>query len=213
MRNIVLSILMLAASFPASAQWRLDADVRLGQTNVDYEKPWGFNSGWGIMYNYFDAFSWGVDVNIGREFNRGWGVYSGLMYDMMRFTGCDKVTYKEGEKNLYPTGMHVFSFVTVPVRVEYRCVKDIVRPFVGFGASFQCAEHRNITEDIHGFNIYDFNHNVVVPTAMFGLNLEYKRFIVGIGRKIDLKEFWRDNTTRSTWRLAQTTAKIGFRIF
>lgn len=213
MRSIILAVLAYFVSISSFAQWRLDADVRLGRANIDYEEPWDYNSGYGFSYNYFDAFSWGADVNIGREFSHGWAVYSGLMYDMMRFSGSDKTTYNHGQTIRFDSGMHVFSFVTVPVKVEYRCVRDIIRPHIGFGAGLQVKEHENITEKEHGRRVYRYQHEFFVPTAMFGLNLEYRRFIVGFARRIDLKEFWWDATTRDTWRLAQTTVKIGYRIF
>ena len=208
MRNIILAIATFTISTVASAQWRLDADVRLGCTNIDYTIPWESH---GLGFGYFDAFSVGTDLNIGRELNRGWAVYSGLTYDLMRVKCYDIVSYPKSEVNLKrDPGMHRFSFVTVPVRVEYRFLKDIIRPYAGFGASFMCSEHGNPTEkrykDI-------FSHNRIVPTALFGLNLEYKRLIVGFAKRIDLMEFWSVDELQNTWRLSQTTAKIGFRIF
>lgn len=214
LRSFILAIVTLIFSASATAQWRLDGDVRLGATNIDNDEPWGYNSGYGLAYYYFDAFSWGADVNIGREFNRGWGVYSGVMYDMMRFEGRDKTLCSGGGSSMrHPTSMHVFSYVTIPVKVEYRFVKDIIRPYVGFGVGLMCGEHKNYTEELHSWPIYTFHHNTVMPKTMFGLNLEYKRFIVGFSRSMDVKKFWWEDTTRNTWRMAQTTAKIGFRIF
>lgn len=210
MRNRVLAILMLAASFPASAQWRLDADVRLGVTNIDHTIPWESH---GLGIAYFDAFSFGADVNIGRELKRGWALYSGLTYDLMRFNGCDIVGHVDPKEIIEHPGMHSFSFITVPVKVEYRFLKNIIRPYAGLGASYMCAEHKNPSERNKFRFSHDFSHNRIVPTAMFGLNIEYKRFIVGFSKRIDLMEFMSIDDLQNTWRLSQTTAKIGFRIF
>lgn len=203
-KNIVLTILMVLSACAATAQWRLDADVRLGRTNIDHTIPFEQHS---IGLGYSDAFSFGVDLNIGRELNRGWALYSGLTYDLMRFDCYDRVVYLDGGHKHDP-GMHRFSFLTVPVRVEYRFFKDIIRPYAGVGASFMCSEH-NPTERFK----YNYSHNRVVPTTMFGLNLEYKRFIVGFSKRIDLIPFWKLDDLEHTWRIAQTTVKIGYRIF
>ena len=205
-KSLSLTILMVLYSCFATAQWRLDADVRLGCTNIDYTIPWESH---GLGLGYYDAFSFGADVNIGRELNRGWAVYSGLTYDLMRFDCLDVAIYEQSIAYLkHNPGMHKFSFLTVPVRVEHRFLKDIIRPYAGVGATFMCSEH-NPTERIK----YSYSHNRIVPTTMFGLNLEYKRFIVGFAKRIDLMEFWTLDDLQHTWRLSQTTAKIGFRIF
>lgn len=58
-----------------------------------------------------------------------------------------------------------------------------------------------------------FGYRKVVPTVMFGLNLEYRRFIVGFARRQDLTRFWSEAATGDKWLMAQTTVKIGYRIF
>lgn len=131
----------------------------------------------------------------------------------MRFNAVDNTVdntgYKEYLRRRDP-GMHIISFVTVPVKVEYRFLKDIIRPYAGVGVGIMVAEHKNPTEErIHG----EFHHNRVVPTTMIGLNLEYKHFIFGFAKRIDLKRFWYDDWSEDYWRIAQTTIKIGYRIF
>lgn len=210
MKNILFAIAVFLVAISCDAQWRLDGDVRLGRSHIYHYIPWESH---GPRFTYLDSFSFGADMNVGWEFNRGWGLYSGLMYDMMRFEGVDLVLGIDDSFRKVPSGMHVFSFITVPVRVEYRFLKDIIRPYAGFGAGFQVAEHKNRTEEYHGLNNYIFKHNIFVPTALFGLNLEYKHFIVGFAQKIDFKEFWSMEDLGNTWRMSQTTVKIGYRIF
>lgn len=219
MRNLIIAIVAFVAPMGSAAQWRLDADVRFGRTNINFVEPWGSNpEGAWLDYFYYDRPSWGADLNIGRELGRGWAVYTGLMYDRMRFIGADK--RGANPPHLRPehirSGMHAFSFVTVPVRVEYRCFRDIIRPYAGLGAGFKCATHKNYTVDRysrHEDSKFKFEYRKVVPTVLFGLNLEYRRFIVGFARRQDLTHFWSDATTGDKWLMAQTTVKIGYRIF
>lgn len=219
MRNFIMAIVAFVVPMAAAAQWRLDADVRIGRTNINFVEPWSFKTpGVCLDYLYYDRPSWGADLNIGMELSRGWALYTGLMYDRMRFIGADR----RGElppdyKPDYPqSGMHVFSFVTVPVRVEYRCFRDIIRPYAGLGAGIKCATHQNFTVDSYSWNEdseLKFGYRKVVPTVLFGLNLEYRRFIVGFARRQDLTRFWSEAATGDKWLMAQTTVKIGYRIF
>lgn len=39
-KSLVLTIMMVMSSCVATAQWRLDGDVRLGWTNIDHTVPW-----------------------------------------------------------------------------------------------------------------------------------------------------------------------------
>lgn len=210
MRHIISVITALLSAISATAQWRLDADIRFGQTNIDFRESWWEHSG-SHGYWFYDKPSWGADVNIGRELSHGLAVYSGLMYDMMRFFGADETVpdpiYHMPKNN---SGMYVFSFVTVPVRVEYRCVRDMIRPYCGLGASFKCATHKSFVErELRHSN----NYKTVVPTFLYGVNLEYKRFIVGFARRKDMTHFWLNEYTGKRWQMAQTTVKIGYRIF
>lgn len=220
MRNLIMAIVALATPIASAAQWRLDADVRIGRTNIDFVEPWASSNPYGawLDYFYYDRPSWGADLNIGRELSRGWAVYTGLMYDRMRFIGSNK------ERELPPdykpdysrSGMHVFSFITVPVKVEYRCFRDIIRPYAGVGAGFKCATHKNYTVYRYSWNEdskFKFEYRNVVPTVLLGINLEYRHFIVGFARRQDLTHFWSDATTGDKWHIAQTTVKIGYRIF
>lgn len=217
MRNLIMAIVAFVVPMTSAAQWRLDADIRIGRTNIDHTTPRSAHSGWGLSFDYYDKPSWGADVNIGRELSRGFALFTGLTYDRMRFVGVDRDSYNPyisptGHRAI-KSGMHVFSFITVPVRVEYRFFKDIIRPYAGLGASFMCATHKNRTENVATTETYKYEYETFVPTALFGLNLEYRRFIVGFARRQDLTHFWSAATTGDKWRMGQTTVKIGYRIF
>ena len=215
--TIAITILLLSTT--VNAQWRLDGGMRAGRSNLRFmqnsiARPW-------IPMSYRGSFSWGADVNAGYEFKYGMGLYSGALYDHVRTYGKPYEYYDvNGELHKTPLHKHSFDFVTVPLKLEYRTLRNVVRPYVGLGASFLVHKGINFTQKTYGSGdksdpyVALFSYHKVTPTLLFGLNLEFRRFIAGIAVRRDLIDFWEDRQrSMSSFRVRQVTCKIGYRIF
>ena len=188
------------------------SNLRFMQNSI--ARPW-------IPMSYRGSFSWGADINAGYEFKYGLGLYSGALYDHVRTYGKPYEYYDvNGELHKTPLHKHSFDFVTVPLKLEYRTLRNVVRPYMGLGASFLVHKGMNFTQKTYGSGdkndefVALFTYHKVAPTFLFGLNLEYKRFIAGIAVRRDLNDFWEyDTQSMSSFRVRQVTGKIGYRIF
>lgn len=211
---------MLSTS--AVAQLRFDAGVRAGHSTIVYSE--GEQCKRPLLNSNKCAFSWGVEAKVGYEFKHVVGVYSGLNFDMIRFlTSHEVFDYHYDDRNGCMVGVgrqegdykHSYGFLTVPIRLELRFLKDIVRPYVGYGCSFQVMHNDGFfTEQGGTRRPVKFEHKPVVPEFMFGIDLEYKRFIVGFGRRKDQRIFMEERqSSDSSWKSSQNTVKIGFRLF
>lgn len=169
------------------------------------------------------AFSWGVEAKAGYEFKNGIGLYSGLNYDIIRFLTSHQVLVPIDDHsgtgqayNTYQTGRdgHSFCFLTVPLRFEYRFLNDIVRPYAGYGYSFAVSHNDGYWDEDRYMAYFKFEHKSVVSVFMFGVDLEYKGFILGFGRRKDQSIFMEERrNSDSSWKSSQNTFKLGYRIF
>ena len=222
--NRVALLLMMFFLFLTDglSQFRLDADFRLGRSNVKYilnEEGGAYGEQY-MALDYKAAVSWGVDANLGYEFKFGAGVYSGLAYDRIRtyarnYTMFHPITYEM--QDVWHN--HLFDFLSVPLKVEYRLLKGVVRPYVGYEAAF--LVHRDSYtewryEDLikgRGDDAH-FEYRVVTPVFVFGLNLEYKRFVVGVDFRRDQKPFCEEKTNyMASYKSHQTSFRVGWRVF
>ncbi len=219
MRHLVIILIVALSAFSefSTAQLRLDADIRLGRSNAKRIEDF---KGIAIGAQYNPGFSFGIDAKIGYEFKYGIGVATGLSYDKIRYFAAmavyEKVNPNSSTVNIRYEGNypHSSDFITIPVRLEYRFCHDIIRPYVGYGVSFQVHYASNYTDDLAlDSPLYEFHRNYVIPTFMFGIDLEYKRFIFGFGRRKDQKEFWREENCSYKWTASQNTFRLGYRLF
>ncbi len=215
-----IALILFLLSTSVNAQWRLDGGVRVGRSNLRFMQDEDRRKSY-LPMTFHASFSWGADVNAGYEFKHGLGLYSGTQYDHIRTYGALR-GYRDvhGVEHKMPLHKHSFDFVTVPLKLEYRTLRNVVRPYVGLGASFLVHKGINFTQKTYGSgdlsSLYrgSFKYHAVTPTFLFGLNLEYKRFIAGIVVRRDLNDFWEDDTqSMSSFRVRQVTGKIGYRIF
>ncbi len=213
----ILVIALSALSEYSTAQLRLDADIRLGRSNAKRIEDF---KGLVIGAQYNPGFSFGVDAKIGYEFKYGIGVATGVSYDKIRYFAAaaiyEQVNPNSSTVNIRYEGKypHSSDFITIPLRLEYRFCHDIIRPYVGYGVSFQVHYASNWTDDFTSISPrYEFHRNYVIPTFMFGIDLEYKRFIFGFGRRKDQKEFWREENCSYKWTASQNSFRLGYRIF
>lgn len=214
MRGSLCIFFLFAVQCCVSAQLRFDADIRIGRSTV--KQIWIFN-GRALPFKYDGAFSYGADAKIGYEFKHGVGLYSGVSYDKIRYYAAIRKYHNvpgegaiEYTKGKYP---HSSDFVTIPLRLEYRFCHNIIRPYVGYGVSFQVHHASNITDDMECKGDYEFQRNIVIPTLMFGIDFEYKKFILGFGRRKDQKYFWKEEYCIYEWTASQNTVRLGYRIF
>lgn len=219
-RKNILIVITFLLSASANAQWRLDGGVRMGRSNLRFMQDEDRCKSY-LPMTFHASFSWGADANAGYEFKHGLGLYSGALYDHIRTYGALR-GYRDahGVEHKMPLHKHSFDFMTVPLRLEYRTLRNVVRPYVGLGASFLVHKGTNYTWDRYGRGdksdpyVALFTYHKVTPTLLFGLNLEYKRLIAGIAVRRDLNDFWEDDTqSMSSFRVRQVTGKIGYRIF
>ncbi len=223
MRTILilsLSSVLYLFSTPTSAQWRLDAALRLGRDNVNFIESSGSRYGYYYMAMWFEpAMGWGADANIGYEFKHGFGLYSGLIYNHFRTYGGENIYLTtdpdSGEKHFTPKVRHnhPFEFATVPIKLEYRCIHGIIRPFVGFGATF-LTHHKSDTFTETRWREFNCDYHIVTPTFLYGINLEYKRFILGVDVRRDQKPFMEEHKKYNvSWKAHSLTFRLGYRIF
>lgn len=202
------------ASSAACAQLRLDAGLKIGHSTVKQFQTESIAYAFSLRYAH--DFSYGADVRVGYEFKHGIGLYSGISYDRIKFRSnevSDKFTDR-GENIYYGNFPHASDFITIPLHLEYRCCHDIIRPYVGYGLGLQVHHISNYEEEGYGsIDFYTFNSKVAVPTFMFGINLEYKRFIVGFGRRKDLTHFWEEERCKYIWKASQNALRVAYRIF
>lgn len=215
----MLAAALFVASALAAAQLRLDADVRIGRSNMKYlEAPAT------IVFEtrgYDGLLSVGADVRVGYELPLGLGVYSGVDYDLIRTNAVRPTTIIHGGGSLsHRGGAHNFHFLTVPLLAEYRFLRNVVRPYGGIGAAFLLGTPNNHLDRKYARRIREregidiFYYHRVTPSFLFGLNLEYRRFIVGLSVRRDLVPFWEGrNGYNMTWKARQVAARLGFRIF
>lgn len=203
----------LASFAPSPAQFRLDASVRLGRSNVKY---WIGPSGGGFDVRHFEGlFSAGADVRAGFELPLGFGLSSGLSYDLLRTNGVKPVMTNvvTGVQDASQSWVHTFHFLTVPLLAEYRFLRNVVRPYGGIGAAFLLGKPYNHLDRAYGRTSARFDYRAVTPSLLFGLNLEYRRFIVGLAVRRDLVPFWEERRYYDmTWKARQVSARLGFRI-
>lgn len=220
--SLMAATLMIASSAATNAQLRIDAGARVGHSTISYSE--GLQSKCPLLNTNKCAFSWGVEAKVGYEFKHGLGISSGLNYDMIRFYTSHLVferRYDEesgmwvGDGHEEGNYLHSYGFLTIPLRFEYRCLNDIVRPYVGYGCSFLIRRYDGFfTEQGETRWPVKFEHKSVVPVFMFGVDLEYKRFIVGFGRRKDQSIFMEERqSSDSSWKSSQNTFKIGYRLF
>lgn len=213
---------MMSASAATHAQLRLDAGARIGHSTIRYSE--GPQSRCPLGNTNKCAFSWGVEAKVGYEFKHGLGVSSGLNYDMIRFYTSHLVFDRRYDEengmwigNGHEEGnyLHSYGFLTIPLRFEYRCLNDIVRPYVGYGCSFLVRRYDGFfTEQGETRQPVKFEHKTAVPVFMFGVDFEYKRFILGFGRRKDQSFFMEERqSSDSSWKSSQNTFKIGYRLF
>ncbi len=220
MRHYTYIVITLLACIPCNifAQFRLDAGARLGWSNAVQEER-SFQ-GFRLNTEYSRDFSYGVDAKIGYEFKYGIGLYSGLSYDKIRYV-CSRSVIADKDNNGYITTKqsgaypHSSDFLTVPLRLEYRFCHDIIRPYVGYGVTFQVHHAANATDDIakQTDGVFVFHRKTVIPTFLFGLDLEYKRFIFGFACRRDQSYFWREERCDWVWTATQNVFRLGYRIF
>lgn len=213
MKKILLLIAIISI-IPSvgSAQWRMDCAIRLGRDDVKhYEDP--ITTGWGSCLGYSEGFGWGADMNIGYEFKYGLGLYSGVAYDNFRIRG-GKVGHVNvhGDYIDWERESHPFGFATVPLKLEYRFAHDIIRPYIGYGAAILLYyKHDNYTAThIAG----ELQYHRVTPTFLYGINLEYKKFILGAEVRRDQKKFLEEHINYDfSCRAYSFTFRVGYRIF
>ena len=217
---LLLSSVLYIFPTPTSAQWRLDAALRLGRDNVKFIESSGSRYGYYYMAMWFEpALGWGADANIGYEFKHGFGIYSGLMYNHFRTYGGQTVYLTtdpdSGEKYFTPkvSHNHPFEFATVPLKLEYRCLHDIFRPYAGFGATFLLHHKSGTYAETHRRE-FNCDYHVVTPTFLYGIDLEYKRFILGVDVRRDQKPFMEEHKKYDvSWKAHSLTFRLGYRIF
>lgn len=215
MKRIVLFISVIVFSISAFSQLRLDAGFGIGRGNVKYVERFT-----GLIFeprNFEARLSASADARIGYEFSHGIGVYSGLRYDLIRSEGISDKMYSclTQEYTQEPSRMLIFHFLTVPLMVEYRFVRDIVRPYFGCGASFYLGGPRNFVDDLpniaHGAVV---EYKRVAPSLLFGVNFEYRRFMFGVGMRRDVRPFLATVRRFDTdWKVRQLSFRVGWRVF
>ncbi len=214
MRSLLILWLFLASFASVSAQFRLDAGVRLGRSNVKYLIG---PSGGAFDVRHFEGlFSAGVDARAGFELPLGFGVASGLSYDLVRTDGVMPVmtNVMTGVQDPSRSWVHTFHFLTIPLLAEYRFWNDVVRPYGGIGAAFLIGRPDNHLDRAYGRTSARFDYHTVTPTLLFGLNLEFRRLMVGVAVRRDLAPFWEERRYYDmTWKARQVAARLGWRIF
>ena len=217
MKHYIAILLLACIPNNIFAQFRLDAGARLGWSNA-VQKERTFR-GFRLDSEYSRDFSYGLDAKIGYEFKYGIGLYSGVSYDKIRYVSSRGVITSRDDNGYITTKQsgaypHSSDFITIPVRLEYRFCHDIIRPYVGYGVSFQVHYASNYTDDLAlDSPLYEFHRNYVIPTFMFGLDLEYKRFIFGFACRRDQSYFWREERCDWVWTATQNVFRLGYRLF
>lgn len=208
MRTLFL-LASLLASVCAPAQLRLDASARLGRSSVKFWYTGGFAHG---VHVWEGRFSVGGDVRIGYELPLGFGVYTGGYYDFFRtFASEPEIIGRLDDDRVRE--LFKFHFLTVPLLVEYRFLRDIVRPYGGIGAAFLLGGRDNYLDRKYA-NRDSFRYRTATPSLLFGVNLEYRRVILGLAVRRDLVPFWEDNSYfHCSWKARMVSARLGFRIF
>lgn len=205
---IVLSLAALFAATTAGAQLRLDVSARLGRSSVKFWRELGVPSHG--LYVYDGKLSVGGDVRVGYELPLGFGLYSGVGYDYFHTYGHPwggNVSRLAFSTNLE------FHFLTVPLLAEYRFLRGIVRPYGGIGAAFLLGGRDNYLHRRYS-NYAKFHYHTATPSLLFGLNLEYRRMILGLAVRRDLAPFWEDtHYFHCNWKARLVSARLGFRIF
>lgn len=225
LKLLFVAITIFFTTALADAQIRFDAGIRAGRSSAKmFENENSTVRPLACQNTYSCAFSWGLEGRAGYEFNHGFGLYSGLNFDMVRFKTSHSVLVPNGhpqqsgvtsfDLNYEGRDYHSYGNITVPVLFEYRIFNDIARPYVGYGLSFNVISKDGFFTDsrINGEAV-TFRHKTVVPVFIFGISLEYKRFILGFGRRKDQTSFMRDNLSGYTFKSSQNTFKIGYRLF
>ena len=219
MSRLLLAAALFAVSALAPAQLRLDADVRLGRSNMKYWE--GLPTIVFETRGYDGLFSVGADARVGYELPLGFGLYSGVNYDLIRTNAVRPTTFIQGGGALSHKGWaHNFHFLTVPLLAEYRLLRDVVRPYGGIGAAFLLGTPNNHLDRNYARwrrerdGVEVFYYRRVTPSLLFGLNLEYRRMILGLAVRRDLVPFWEGRSGYNmTWKARQVAARLGFRIF
>ncbi len=209
MRGVVIALIAaFFAASAASAQLRLDVSARLGRSSVKFGRELGVPSHG--LYVYDGKLSVGGDVRLGYELPLGFGLYSGAGYDFFRSYGRPW----EGNVSSLAFSMPLeFHFLTVPLLAEYRFLRDIVRPYGGIGAAFLLGGRDNYLERRYS-NYAKFHYRTATPSLLFGVNLEYRRVILGLAVRRDLAPFWEDpHYFHCSWKARLVSARLGFRIF
>lgn len=211
-KSLLLVTIICLLSSVATAQWRMDCALRIGRTDViHYENP--ITWGWGTCMGYREASGWGTDMKIGYEFKYGLGLYSGVAYDLFRIKGGN-VGHVDIDDNYidWVKKVHTFGFATVPLKFEYRFAHDIIRPYIGYGAAFLLHYQRDNYTETHTAG--GFQYHRVTPTFLYGINLEYKKFILGVDVRRDRKSFWEDHSFYDfSCRAYSLMFRVGYRIF
>lgn len=184
----------------------------------------GPNSGYSHGYTVYERkLSVGADARVGYELPLGFGVYSGVFYDYIRTEARMPDVYAPAGVDvdwLSAAHVHSFHFLTAPVLAEYRLFRNVVRPYVGIGAAFLLGKPHNYLDRTYGSfprelpSAAHFEYRTVTPALLFGLNLELRRFIVGVAVRRDLAPFWEENGVyKSSYKVRQVAARLGWRIF
>lgn len=211
-KSLLLIAVICLISSVASAQWRMDCAIRIGRDDVihcENTNTWGH----GTSMGYREAVGWGADMSIGYEFRHGLGIYSSVAYDNFRIKGGKVGHYNsDGDYVEWVRKGHPFGFATVPLKLEYRFANDVIRPYIGYGAAFLLYyKHNNYTE-MHSARCFEYHR--VTPTFLYGINLEYKKFILGVDVRRDRKAFWEDHSFYDfSCRAYSLTFRAGYRIF
>ena len=207
--KVFFLLVSLLACAGASAQLRLDASARFGRSSVKFFYSGGFAHG---LHSWDGRLSVGGDVRIGYELPLGFGVYSGGSYDFFRTFGSEPpiIGLADADRR---SALFKFHFLTVPLLAEYRFLRNIVRPYGGIGAAFLLGGRDNYLERMYS-NYAKFHYRTATPSLLFGVNLEYRRMILGLAVRRDLAPFWEDaHYFHCSWKARLVSARLGFRIF
>ncbi len=214
---LLTMFLLTISNVDGSAQWRMDGGLRLGRSNIRFfsvEDKNGY-----VPMEYKGAFSWSAETNIGYEFKYGIGAYTGLSFDKIRCHGKHNNYWSSTEEGgqvetVFPLRLHAFNFLTVPFKFEYRTCHDIIRPYVGVGMSFMLPNRKTWTEETYGNRYYDIHRNTVSASFLYGVNLQYKRYTIGIEVLKQKTPFWtEDKGMHLNFFFRQVTGRLAFQIF
>ena len=219
MRKIVATIIIAIVSTAVSAQYRLEAGLKVGPNKVYRDNP-NRSIEWGLV-DFETKASYGIEVNSGYSFKIGVGVMSGIGLDILNTAYHDKpIGYMGNQINKdCDTYRAKIKELTIPIKIDYtyelKQIKDTkIRPFAGVGCGINIGNGGFLSKyDQGSLRIKNRNHRV----AIFGADVIWRHIIIGFAWRKDKTSNIQSEWEGTNWKpidycFRQSTVKIGWRI-